>query len=123
MAKRDLSGLRLLERLRKKTVKRVCEAVSEAASEFSLAYCFRNDCQHVGSNLSAAADLRREYGDLTVEEMLNNQKGFGELIRLMDQVLMSRGLVQAGHNPYDPKNSPVEFRSYATADDFVSRAA
>jgi hypothetical protein len=118
-----MDEIRLMERLKDKRVADVCVAVEEVAEQFSLRYCTRNDCQHVSSNMSLAEVVRLDAGDMQVQQLVEHPQLFGNLRYLLRQVIESRGLKPAGMSPYNPKIEPIEFRAYATADDFCEKVA
>jgi hypothetical protein len=118
-----MDEIKLMERLKDVEVPAVCQAAIDVANEYSLEYCFRNDCQHVSSNVGIAAKLRDSTKGLVVEDLIEHPSKFRDLRYILNQVIQSRGLKPRGMNPYDPKIEPVEFNQYATADEFVRKVA
>jgi hypothetical protein len=118
-----MDEIKLMERLKDRRVADVCTAVNAVAQEFSLSYCTRNDCQHVSSNMSLAEVVRLDAGDMRVQQLVEHPQLFGNLRYLLRQVIQSRGLKPAGMSPYNPNIEPVEFRAYATVDDFCEKVA
>lgn len=118
-----MEEIKLMERLKDYEVPEVCQTIIDVANDFSLEYCFQNDCQHVSSNIGVAAKLRDNSKGLRVEELLEHPSKFSNLRYLLKNVLKERGLKPRGMNPYNQDINPVEFRQYATADEFVNRVA
>ncbi len=114
----------LMEKLKDKKVASVCQAICDAANNFCLKYCNRNDVQHVSSNVGIAAELRdSEYGNLNVEDLVKHRYQFGELRGLLFEVILPRGLVQNGFDAYNRKTPSVEFKPYSTIEEFVKLVA
>ena len=118
-----MDEIKLIERLKDVEVSTVCQAAIDVANNFSLEYCFRNDCQHVSSNVGIALELRDSSTGRVVEDLIEHPSRFRDLRYILNQVIQSRGLKPRGMNPYNTNIKSVEFNQYSTADEFVKKVA
>ncbi|MBI9018491.1 MAG: hypothetical protein JEZ07_14655 [Phycisphaerae bacterium] len=118
-----MDEINLLEKLKDTYVVTVCKEIKIAADEFSLNYCFRNDCQHTTSNISLANIIQKSSENLKIKDLINNPAQFEKMRYLLNQVFMPRGLENPGISPYDTHEEYTEFISYLNQDDFLEKVS